>query len=134
MLKAKGNIDNADALVWQYDKNTPYTPSPLLIGGLLYFLRGNNGQLSCLDAKDGRENYSKESLEGITDLFSSPVGIKERIYIVGEQGLTHVVKHGPKFEVLAKNQLDDNFVASPVIIGDTIFLRGYRNLYSIREK
>jgi outer membrane protein assembly factor BamB len=134
LLKAKGNIDNSDAIVWKYDKNTPYAPSPLLMSDLLYFLRGNNGRLSCLNAKDGSENYTLESLEGISDLFTSPIGVKDRIYILGQEGLTYVIKHGTKFEVLAKNQLNDNFIASPVIIGDMIYLRGYKNLYSIKEK
>jgi hypothetical protein len=132
LLKAKGNIDDSDAVVWNYDDYTPYTPSPLLMGDLLYFLRENKGRLSCLNAKDGNENYTNERLEGLGNLFTSPVGINGRIYLLGQKGLTYVVKHGPKIEVLAKNQLDDNFVASPVIIGDTIYLRGYKNLYSIK--
>jgi outer membrane protein assembly factor BamB len=134
LLKAKGNIDNSDAIVWKYDKYTPYTPSPLLMGDLLYFMRGNNGRLSCLNANDGSEYYTIESLEGISDLFTSPIGVKDRIYILGREGLAYVIKHGIKFEVLAKNQLDDNFIASPVIIGDMIYLRGYKNLYCIKEK
>jgi outer membrane protein assembly factor BamB len=132
LLKAKGNIDDSDAVVWNYDDYTPYTPSPLLMGDLLYFLRENKGRLSCLNAKDGNENYTNERLEGLGNLFTSPVGINGRIYLLGQKGLTYVVKHGPKIEVLAKNQRDDNFVASPVIIGDTIYLRGYKNLYSIK--
>lgn len=133
LLKAKGNIDNSDAIVWKYDDYTPYTPCPLLMGDLLYFLRSNNGRLTCLNAEDGNENYTNERLEGLGNLFTSPVGIKDRIYILGQEGLTYVVKHGPEFEVLAKNQLDDNFVASPAIIGNTIYLRGYKYLYSIKK-
>ena len=132
LLKAKGNIDNSDAIVWNYDEYTPYTPSPLLMGDLIYFLRENDGRLTCLNAKDGYENYTNERLEGLGDIFTSPVGLKDRIYFLGRKGVTFVVKHGPKFEVLAKNQLDDIFMASPVIVGDTIYLRGYKNLYSIK--
>jgi outer membrane protein assembly factor BamB len=132
LLKAKGNIDNSDAIVWTYDKYTPYTPSPLLMGDLIYFLRENDGRLSCLNAKDGYENYTIERLEGLGDLFTSPVGINGRIYFLGRKGLTYVVKHGVEFEVLAKNQLDDIFMSSPVIIGDTIYLRGSKYLYSIK--
>jgi outer membrane protein assembly factor BamB len=132
LLKAKGNIDNSDAIVWTYDKYTPYTPSPLLMGDLIYFLRENDGRLSCLNAKDGYENYTIERLEGLGDLFTSPVGINDRIYFLGRKGLTYVVKHGVEFEVLAKNQLDDIFMSSPVIIGDTIYLRGSKYLYSIK--
>jgi outer membrane protein assembly factor BamB len=130
--KAKGNIDGSDAIVWKYDEYTPYTPSPILMGDLLYFLRENKGRLSCLNANNGSENYTNLKLEGLGDVFTSPVGIKNRLYFIGQKGLTYVIKHGPKFEVLAKNQLDDNFIASPVITGDTIYLRGIKNLYSIK--
>jgi len=46
----------------------------------------------------------------------------------------YIVKHGPKFDLLAKNQLNDNFIASPIINGDTIYFRGNKNLYRIKEK
>ena len=130
--KAKGDIDDSDAIVWKYDEYTPYTPSPILIGDLLYFLRENKNRLSCLNASTGSENYTNERLEGLGDVFTSPVGTKDRIYFVGHKGMTYVVKHGPKLEVLAKNQLDDKFLASPVIVDDTIYLRGLTNLYSIK--
>jgi outer membrane protein assembly factor BamB len=131
--KAKGDITDSDAIIWRYNQDTPYAPSPILVDNLLYFLRVNNGDLSCLDARDGKVYYSKENLEGISDLFSSPVATKDRIYILGRKGLTNVIKHGTQFEVLAKNQLDDEFIASPVILNSTIFIRGYKSLYCISE-
>jgi outer membrane protein assembly factor BamB len=36
-------------------------------------------------------------------------------------------------KVVSKNQLDDNFDASPAIVGDELYLRGLRNLYCIAE-
>jgi outer membrane protein assembly factor BamB len=94
----------------------------------LYFLKNNNGVLSCLNAKNGQAFYKTEKLEGISSIFTSPVGVSNRIYIVGVKGLTYVVKEGEKFEVLAKNQLGDNFEASPVVIGNNLYLRGYKFL------
>lgn len=41
--------------------------------------------------------------------------------------------HGPKFSVLATNRLNDEFDASPVIVGDEIYLRGHKNLYCIAQ-
>jgi outer membrane protein assembly factor BamB len=133
LKNAKGDVTNTAAVIWRYDQDTPYAPSPILIDNLLYFLRVNNGDLSCLDARDGKVYYSKENLEGLGDLFTSPVSAMDRIYILGRKGLTQVVKHGTQFEVLAKNQLDDEFIASPAIIGNTIYIRGYQHLYCISE-
>ncbi len=134
LSKAKGNIVNSDAVVWKHDKDTPYAPSGLLFDGKLYFLRSNNGILSCFDARTGQEYYSGQRLEGMGNVFASPVGAQDRVYVVGQKGTMYVIKHGPAFEILAKNTLDDNFSASPAIVGSTLYLRGYKNLYCVEEK
>jgi outer membrane protein assembly factor BamB len=134
LSEAKGNITDTEAIVWKYDKDTPYAPSPLLFNEKLYFLKSNNGILSCFDAKTGEEHYSTQRLEGMGNVFSSPVGAQDRIYIVGQKGNMFVIKAGPKFEVLAKNKLDDNFNATPAIVDNLIYLRGYKNLYCIAEE
>jgi len=131
---AKGDITNTDAIAWKLDKNTPYAPSMLLYQNILYMLKGNNGILSCYDAGNGKEHYSKQRLEGVGDIYSSPAAAKDRIYIIGHKGTMYVIKHGTTFEVLAKNALDDTFNASPAIVGNEIYLRGYKNLYCIANK
>jgi outer membrane protein assembly factor BamB len=134
LLRAKGDVTGTDAILWSYDKNTPYTPNPILMNGLLYFLKTNNGYLTCLDAKDGTEYYANVRVEGINNIFTSPVGVKDRIYIVGTNGVISVVKAQKTFEVLAQNTLDDQFFASPVILGNNIYLRGVKALYCISGK
>ena len=134
LSRAKGDITGSEAIVWQYDKDTPYTPSPLLVNDKLYFLRVNNGALSCLDAGNGQVYYSTERLENMGNVFTSPVGAQNRIYIVGGSGTGYTIKQGPKFEVLSKNELEDNFHASPVIVDDSMYLRGFKYLYCISEE
>ncbi len=129
--KASGDITGTDAIVWQYDKNTPYTPSPVLMNNMIYMLRANNGKLSCLDAKSGNEIYTLENLEGAGNVYSSLMGVQDRIYVTGLNGTFYVIKASSQFEVIAKNTLDDKFEASPVVIGKTLLLRGYENLYCI---
>jgi len=131
---AKGNITGSDAIIWSLDRDTSYAPSGLLMDGRLYFLRANNGIINCFDANTGQEIYSGQRLEGTGNIFASPMGAQGRIYITGQQGTFFVVKGGPEFEILAKNTLDDNFNASPVVIGKKLYLRGYKHLYCIEEK
>lgn len=128
---AKGDITGTNAVVWSLDSGTPYTPSPLLWNGYLYFLRANNGILSCVDVKTHEMVYEGERLEGIGNVYSSPTGAGKQIYIVGQKGVVYTVKAGPGFEVLAKNQFDDEFVSSPAVVGDVLFIRGYDKLYCI---
>lgn len=131
--KAKGDITGTDAILWTYNQDTPYTPNPLLMNGKLYFLRANNGELTCLDAKTGNIFYSKQKMEGIGNLYSSPSGVGDRIYVAAEN-ICLVIKAGEKFEITASNPLEDNFHASPVIVGNELFLRGFKSLYCFSEK
>ncbi len=130
LAKAKGNITDTGVIVWKYMQDTPYTPSPVLMDGKLYFLKANNGTITCLDAKDGKVNYVNQNLPGIVNIYSSPTGVSDRLYIAAE-GVVDVIKAGPAFGVLANNKLDDTFHASPVIIGNDLFLRGFKYLYCI---
>jgi outer membrane protein assembly factor BamB len=131
---AKGNIDGTGAIAWTMDRDTPYVPSPLLYEGILYFLKTNNGILSAVDAKTGKPHYAQQRLDGLPNVFASPVGARGRIYVPGREGATLVVKSGPTFEVLARNQLDDSFDASPALVDDVMYLRGYKSLYAIVEQ
>lgn len=133
LSKASGDITGSDAILWTYNQDTPYTPCPLLMDGKLYFLRANNGELTCLDAKTGKVYYSKEKLEGIGNLYSSPSGIGDRFYIAAEN-ICLVIKAGEKFEIISSNELNDNFHASPVIIDNKLILRGFDSLYCFSEE
>ena len=133
LAKAKGDITGTGTILWEYNQDAPYTPSPVLMDGKLYFLKGNNGVMTCLDAKDGKVVYSNQKVEGISTIFSSPTGCKDKIYIAAT-GAVLVVKAGSEFSVLATNTLDDTFHASPVIVGNDLILRGFKSLYYISEK
>ena len=130
---AEGNISGSSSILWSFDKFYPYVPSPLVMGGLLYFTKDRVGFLTCLDAATGKAFYSNQRLNGIRHVFASPSGVGDRVYILSREGVTIVIRHGSEFQVLAKNTLDDKFDASPVIVGDAIYLRGHQYLYCISE-
>ena len=130
---AKGDITDTDAVLWRYDRDTPYTPSPLLYGDHLYFLKRNNGILTCLNLKTGEPFFGPQRVEGIDGIYASPVGAKDRVYITGRNGTTVVIKRSDQYEVLSRNTLDDEFSASPALAGNEIYLRGRNHLYCIAE-
>lgn len=129
-----GDLTGTDAIVWSHNKNTSYAPSPLLYGDKLYFFGNNNGILSCLDAKSGQALIDAERIEAIPNVYASPVGAGGRVYLAGRNGAVVVLKQSDKLEVLATNQLDEKFDASPAVVGREIFLRGHDYLYCIAEK
>ncbi|MDA1230206.1 MAG: hypothetical protein O2856_05480, partial [Planctomycetota bacterium] len=93
----------------------------------------NQGILRCLDSKTGEVVFGPERLNGISNIYASPVGAAQRVYIPGRDGATFVLKHSGKFEPVATNQLDERFDASPAVVGRNLFLRGEQHLYCIEE-
>jgi outer membrane protein assembly factor BamB len=130
--QAKGDITGSDAMAWTLDRDTPYVPSPLLYEGILYFLKSNSPILSAFDAQTGKPHYQAQRIEGIPgQVFASPVGAAGRLYVLGQDGTTVVLKHGPALEVVATNKLDDHFDASPALADKEMYVRGYRKLYCL---
>jgi outer membrane protein assembly factor BamB len=133
-LGRTGDLSDSDAIAWKKNKSTPYVPSPLLYEGKLYFFGGNNGRLSCVDSKSGEPSLDAETISEIPNVYASPLGAGGRVYLVGRNGVTVVLKNTGKLDQLAVNKLDDKIDASPVAVGKDLLLRGRANLYCITEK
>jgi outer membrane protein assembly factor BamB len=133
-LGKTGDLTGSDAIAWRLDRDTPYVPSPLLSGNRLYFFKSNNGILSCLDITTGKPHFSAQRIEGIQSAYASPVAAAGRVYLVGRDGTTVVIKDADQLEILATNKLNDPTDASPAIVGKQLFLRSRQNLYCIEEK
>ncbi|MFT5288234.1 MAG: outer membrane protein assembly factor BamB [Planctomycetota bacterium] len=127
-LGERGDLTGTDSVVWTLRRGVPYVPCPMLWGEELYVLE-DQSFFSCLNAIDGVGHYLKQRLPGDPSFSSSPVGAVDRIYLLSEEGTTIVLRRGTEFEVLAINELDESFYASPAIAGDAIFLRGFEHLY-----
>jgi len=132
-LDRSGDLGGTDGIVWSHAKSTPYVPSPLLVGDSLYFLSNNSALLSAFDAASGKARFEAERLDGLNGVYASPVAADGRVYVVGRDGNTAVLRQGPRLEVLAVNRLDDGFDASPAIVGGQLFLRGRQSLYCLSE-
>jgi outer membrane protein assembly factor BamB len=130
---AKGDLEGTDAVRWTRDRHTPYVPSLLLYDDTLYFLKGHGKILTALDATTGKEHFTEKRLPGVRNVFASPVGAAGRVYVFGRTGHAVVLRHGPTYEVLAENDLDEGVEATPAVVGDTIYLRTRGHLYAIAE-
>jgi outer membrane protein assembly factor BamB len=133
-LDSTGDITDTDKVAWRTEKGTPYVPSPLLIGDHLYITKGNNGVLSCLNARTGEPIIDQDRIPGIDNIYASLVGVGGRIYVTGRDGTTVVLKHGDEVEVLATNTVGEDVDASPAIVGDVMYIRGAEHLFCIGEK
>ncbi len=54
-----------------------------------------------------------------------------KLYITNEDGLTSVLRAGPKFEILAENDFDDYTLSSPAVSDGQIFIRTTGALWAI---
>jgi outer membrane protein assembly factor BamB len=128
---AQGDITATERVVWARHQGTPYVPSPVLYRGALYYLRHYQAILSRVDASTGEDRPGAMRLQGIRNVYASPVAAAGRVYITDQDGTTLVLGDGDAPETLALNHLDDRFSASAAIAGQELFLRGERYLYSL---
>ena len=82
--------------------------------------------------RPGRRTTSSSGCRKPYSFKASPVGANGRLYLATEEGDVVVVRMGDRFEVLATNTMDgQSFIASPVIVSGTIYLRSRTHLFAI---
>jgi outer membrane protein assembly factor BamB len=116
-------------IVWRAKSGGANVPSPVCLGKHFYFIE-DNGWGNCLDADTGKRVWRERM--GSKHQASLVAG-DGKIYFTGE-GVITVVKAGAEFEVLAKNDLGEEIVASPAIAGGRLFIRGTKHLFCIGVK
>jgi outer membrane protein assembly factor BamB len=131
-LGRTGTLTGTDSIVWSTARGASYTPSPLLHDGRLYVV-ADNGMISCFDAATGKPYYQQARLPKPYSFKASPVGAAGKFYLATEEGDVVVVRMGDRLDVLATNTFDNqSFIASPVIVDGTIYLRSRTHLFAIR--
>ena len=129
-VRLDGQGDITDSLVvWKCEKDVPKIPSSLVLDGLIYMI-SDKGVLTCLESGSG-EVVWRERIAGT--FVASPIYTCSAIYFFDHKGNTTVIKPGRKFKMLAENQLDDGFMASPAVTGNALILRTKTHLYRIEK-
>ena len=121
-----GNLTDSNML-WINKKAAAYLPSPVLYKGLVY-IAGDRGINTCLDAAKGTVVWKKRLGD---QYYASPVAGDGKVYFPSKEGIVFVVKAGPQYEVLAKNDMGEGIVASLAISDGQVFLRGEKHLFCI---
>ncbi len=128
----RGVIDPAatQGFVWRGDKGSPYVPTPLVYGKELYVL-ADNGVLTVYDAATGERRYQQRLDETPLGFSASPVGAGGHVYLASEDGDVYVVKAGPAFELVARNDMNESLMATPAIAGSMLVVRGRTHVFGI---
>jgi outer membrane protein assembly factor BamB len=131
-LRAGGRGDiTTSHRIFSFDSG-PDVPTPVTDGQYLYVVR-DNGVMFCLDAKTGKTIYGPERLRPGT-YSGSPVLADGKIYVTNEDGVTVVVRAGPKFEVMAQNDFAEYTLSSPAVSEGQLFIRTDKALYAIGRR
>jgi outer membrane protein assembly factor BamB len=119
----------APQIIWSMTRAVPKKPSIVLVGDLI-FMVNDSGIVTCLEATTGKTVWT-DRLPG--EYSASPVTGAGRVYFFNEEGQTTVIEAARSFKVVAENHLDDGFMASAAVAGNSLVLRTIRHLYRIDE-
>jgi outer membrane protein assembly factor BamB len=121
-------------VLWAYNKNLPYVPSPLVYRDRVYWLK-DGPQMTCLVAKTGKPIYEGERLKAGQRYYSSPVAANGHIYIASLDGTIAVIAAGEDApDVVYSVKLAEGIRATPAISHDTLFVRSDKFLYAFVNK
>jgi len=113
--------------LWRQDKAQQRIGSGVVAGGHIYVVN-ETGVGQCLELATGNEVW-RERLGAST--WSSLVHADGRLYVIDQQGDTHVFRPAPKFERLAQNSLGEKTRASIAVSDGELFIRTYKHLWCI---
>lgn len=126
----RGNITRSSKIVWHNKKDhraVSYVPSPVA-SGHWFFLVSDDGLGTCWEARTGRQMW-KQPLSDHQS--ASGVVADGNVYFTSDAGETSVFRASPRFELVAKNPLNEQVRASPAISHGQFFIRTWSNLYCI---
>jgi len=106
--------------------------SPIILDNYVYRLHGPD-TLKCWEVATGKQVYS-EPLPGISSTWASPIADAKGRLFFANAGKSYVIQSGPKFHVLAVNDLGDGNHASPAAAQDRLFLAGVKSIYCVGSK
>lgn len=103
---------------YEVRKSAPYVPTSVCVGDWLY-LWSDAGIVSRVRAATGEIQW-QERAGG--NYFGSPIWVDGRLFCVSTVGEVVVVAAGEKFEVLARNPLNEKTHSTPAVAGGRMFI------------
>ena len=123
-----GDITNTN-VIWKKREELSRNQSltPVIKDGLIYTVNTRN-ILMCIDAATGKEVWSTRVTSNYD---SSPIYINGYIFFFSVKGEVLVIKAGPKYDPVAKSQMDSGIWATPAVLRNSVILRTQKFLYRI---
>ena len=120
-------------VAWTSPRGSPFVPSGLVHGDLLYLVNDMQSILTVFHAKTGELAYQDRLGEPVREGFSSsPVAVGNKIFLTNDEGRTFVVEAGPVFKLLRTNDMGSRVIASPALVDGVWYWRTDRELVAIQ--
>ena len=133
-IKPGGSGDvTATHVAWSSPKGSPFVPSGIVVGDLLYLINDMQSILTVYEATTGALVYQNRLGVAQREGFSaSPVHVNGKIFFTNDDGQTFVVEAGRTFKLLHVNELGARTLASPALVDGTWYWRTDEALLAIR--
>lgn len=131
--QGRGDLEGTKDVVWTIERDTPDVPSPLLSDDRLYFYKGRNGILTCVNAKTGEPFYAAQRVPELTSIYASPIAAGGYVFLADREGHVTVIEDSEDFKVVATNSLGETIDATPAAVGNQLFIRTEGHLFCIGE-
>jgi outer membrane protein assembly factor BamB len=121
-------------LLWKHEtKYTDHIVSPFVHDGRMLLLKGG-GITTLFETSKGEALRGPKRIPNASEYFASPIYGDGKIYVAGENGVVVVLKDGPDYEVLAKNDMGDSIVGTPAIADGRLFIRTRTKLLAVGQE
>jgi outer membrane protein assembly factor BamB len=132
-IRPGGNGDvTSTHVAWSVAKGSPFVPSPMLLGDVLYLVNDMQSIVTAYEAKSGallfQGRLGSERREGFS---ASPVAVNGQVFFTNDDGETFVLKAGRTFALSHVNQLGEPVLASPALVDGRWYFRTASSLVAI---
>ena len=127
-----GNV-TATHVAWMSPKGSPFIPSGVVVGGVLYLVNDIQSILTAHDVKTGEVLYQGRLGVAKKEGFSaSPVALDGKVFFTNDDGETFVLAAGREFKLLHTNTLGEQTLASPALVDGVWYFRTASSLVAIQ--
>lgn len=119
--------------LWSRNDTGTFVPSPTVWRKNVYLLR-DRGEVECVEPLTGKTLWRDSLPKASSNFYGSPAIASGKLYAVREDGVMFVAGVEGKFELLAENNMGERVIATPVLLGNRILVRGEKHLFCLGAK
>ena len=119
-------------VAWSTPKGSPFVPSGIIVGDVLYLVNDMQSIITAYEAKTGTLLFQGRLGEARRESFSSsPVALDGKVFFTNDDGETFVIEAAREFKLLHVNRLGEPTYASPALVDGRWYFRTASSLVAI---